>query len=90
MRTHVTQGPFTLSREHFELVSPAGKTFDQDENVYYRPDHFRDLHGAGEQDGSTKPGTGVILYDVPAGGVPEGTRVEATLFKGQTFGWTLP
>lgn len=93
VRTHVTKGPFTLSNAHFDLVSPSGTTFSQDENVTYRPDYFRDLHGAYGKARSTrghKPGAGVILYDVPAGGVPHGTRVNVTLFKGQTFGWTLP
>jgi hypothetical protein len=91
--TDVTEGPFIIWSDHFELVAPDGTKYPQDANGIYRPDHFQDLHdsddGVPESPGAAKAGSGVIVFDVPADGVPAGTKVQVSLFKGQTFSWTV-
>jgi hypothetical protein len=92
IRTDVTEEPFIIWSNHFELIAPDGTKYPKDENYYYLPDHFEDRHESDNQPptpGAAEPGSGVLLFDVPANGVPKGTRVEVTLFKGQPFGWTV-
>lgn len=64
------------SREHFQLVAPDGATFELDENVAYRPDRYEN-------------GNGVVMFNVPATGIPKGTKVQLELYRGQPFGWVV-
>ncbi len=64
------------SRTHFQLVAPDGAIFEPNENVAYRPDHYEN-------------GNGVLIYNVPATGIPEGTKVQLELYRGQPFGWVV-
>lgn len=92
LRTEVTEGPFIIYDEHFELVAPDGTKYPLDQNYFHRKDHFQSLFGSDDQNqspGAAEPGSGVLLYIVPANGVPKGTKLQASLFKGQTFSWTV-
>jgi hypothetical protein len=92
VRTVVTEGPFILSEQHFELIAPDGTKYPLDQNYYYRQDHFQNLtesDGQNSTPGAAEPGSGVLMYSVPANGVPKGTKLQANLYKGQTFSWTV-
>jgi hypothetical protein len=92
VRTVVTEAPFIISEQHFELVAPDGTEYPLDQNYFYRQDHFVNLTGSdGENStpGAAEPGSGVLLYSVPANGVPKGTKLQASLYEGQTFSWTV-
>jgi hypothetical protein len=64
------------SRAHFQLVAPDGATFELNENVAYRPDRYEN-------------GNGVLSCNVPATGIPKGTKVQLELYRGQPFGWVV-
>ncbi|GAB3431164.1 hypothetical protein [Flindersiella endophytica] len=92
LRTEVTEGPFIISDQHFELVAPDGTKYPLDQNYFYRQDHFENLAGSEDQvptPGASEPGSGVLMYSVPAEGVAKGTKLQASLWKGQTFSWTI-
>jgi hypothetical protein len=92
LRTTITGDPFTLYDQHFQLVAPDGTKYPQDANVAYLPNAFRDSHSSkvsGDGPSSLGPAEGVLLFDVPASGVPAGTKLTAEVWKDRPFSWLV-
>lgn len=76
VKTNYSNPTHAPSMEHFQLVAPDGATFELNQNVAYRPDSYEN-------------GNGVLMYNVPATGIPKGTKVQLELYGGQPFGWVV-
>ncbi|GAA0594948.1 hypothetical protein HPO96_07280 [Kribbella sandramycini] len=84
--TTLHRAPFGLSVDTLKLKSPSGTEYDVNKNFRARKDAFVVLDEATSLTG----GSGVLLYSIPASGLPKGSVITGEVVSGQPFTWQLP